>query len=91
MTAKGSSKSDSTAENSADFSELRAEFSGGRDHVGEPSSFDPRGAESDGGAALVKSKLAFLDVAGSVCDGFSGKELSRAHGGCPLWFGSGDV
>lgn len=75
----------STAENSTDFSKLRAEFSGGRDHVGEPSSFDPCGAEGYGGLAVVKLKFAFLDVVGSVCDRVPWEELPTADGGGFVW------
>jgi len=34
---------------------------------------------------VVESKLAFLDVASSICDRISGEELSPANGGGVVW------
>src|ERR1700687_5578725 len=67
--------------------QLRAQLPGRGHHVGEPPSLDPRGTPSHSAPSLEQFVSAVLDVAGPLRHRLSGKKLSPAPGGRPLWYG----
>src|SRR4029077_3198257 len=71
--------------------QLRAQFSRGCHHVGEPSPPHPRSTGSQCFPSLVQHQPALLDVANPVRDRFHGPQSARTVPGSTLWSQPGDV